>query len=290
MNLFRSFKRSTGAAMLAATILATSQFAAPTPANAAVFVSVAIAPPPIPVYEQPLCPGEGYIWTPGYWAWNGEGYEWVEGAWVVAPYVGALWTPGYWGYSGGYFWHAGYWGRSIGYYGGINYGFGYFGTGFYGGYWNGGRFFYNSAYNHLNVTHIHNVYVNRVNGFDGRPGGAAFTSRPGLAVGNHGSNVQTAAFGSRNGFSGNPGIQNNPTHGFATNAPQQVQNQGALQHGNLQQPSYNQATASRGSFTASPRPSQPPPTAQPNARPNAPAPAPRYSGSAHGGSERAGHR
>ena len=27
-------------------------------------------PPPLPVYEQPPCPVEGYIWTPGYWAWG----------------------------------------------------------------------------------------------------------------------------------------------------------------------------------------------------------------------------
>ena len=49
------------------------------------------------------------------------------------PTTGALWTPGDWGYGyGGYFWNAGYWGPYVGYYGGINYGFGYFGIGFYG--------------------------------------------------------------------------------------------------------------------------------------------------------------
>src|SRR5947208_15947278 len=42
---------------------------------AQVFVSVRIGPPALPVYAQPLCPGSGYIWTPGYWAWNDdEGY------------------------------------------------------------------------------------------------------------------------------------------------------------------------------------------------------------------------
>ena len=62
------------------------------------------APPAIPDYDQPQAPGDGYIWTPGYWAWTGDGYEWVQGAWVLAPYTGALWTPGYWGYGyGGYF-------------------------------------------------------------------------------------------------------------------------------------------------------------------------------------------
>ena len=98
----------------------------------------------------------------------------MDGDWVYPPYMGALWTPGYWGWGGGvYFWNPGYWGRRVGYYGGINYGFGYFGTGFWGGYWRGGRFFYNGEYNHLGF-HDGTVYNHRVEGFDGRPGGAAF--------------------------------------------------------------------------------------------------------------------
>ena len=57
-----------------------------------------------------------------------------------------LWTPGYWGYEGGvYGWHAGYWGPHVGFYGGVNYGFGYGGVGFVGGEWRGGVFAYNSA-------------------------------------------------------------------------------------------------------------------------------------------------
>ena len=56
-----------------------------------------VAPPAIPDYDQPPCPGDGYIWTPGYWAWGPDGYYWVNGAWVLPPYAGALWTPGYWG-------------------------------------------------------------------------------------------------------------------------------------------------------------------------------------------------
>jgi hypothetical protein len=27
-------------------------------------------PPDLPTYEQPMCPGDGYIWTPGYRAWG----------------------------------------------------------------------------------------------------------------------------------------------------------------------------------------------------------------------------
>lgn len=104
------------------------------------------APPELPEYDQPPAPGPGYLWTPGYWAWGPGGYYWVPGAWVEAPYYGALWTPPYWGWYGGYYrFHPGYWGRHVGYYGGINYGFGYIGIGYFGGYWSGNSFYYNSA-------------------------------------------------------------------------------------------------------------------------------------------------
>jgi hypothetical protein len=124
-------------------------------------IAVRIAPPVIPVYEQPICPGDGYLWTPGYWAWDDavNDYYWVPGTWVEAPEVGFLWTPGYWGWrEGGYFWNEGWWGPTVGFYGGVNYGFGYFGTGFGGGRWDGGHFFYNRAVLNVNVTVIHNVY------------------------------------------------------------------------------------------------------------------------------------
>ena len=126
--------------------------------RAAVYLSVTIAPPLLPVYEQPLIPGPGYIWTPGYWAWGPDGFYWVPGTWVLAPYVGALWTPGYWAWRGGaYWWHPGYWGRHVGFYGGVNYGFGYTGYGYHGGYWRRGTFTYNRAVN--NVTNVRNVTV-----------------------------------------------------------------------------------------------------------------------------------
>jgi WXXGXW repeat (2 copies) len=126
-------------------------------------ISVRIGPPALPVYEQPLCPGPGYLWTPGYWAWSDDdGYYWVPGTWVEAPSPGLLWTPGYWGWNDGvYVWNGGYWGPEVGFYGGINYGFGYGGEGFYGGEWRGGSFFYNSAVTRVNTTTITNVYVNK---------------------------------------------------------------------------------------------------------------------------------
>jgi hypothetical protein len=126
---------------------------------AQVFVSVRIGPPALPIYAQPICPGPGYFWTPGFWAWNDDGgYYWVPGTWVVAP-VGMLWTPGYWGWGGGFYaWHAGYWGPHVGFYGGINYGFGYGGVGFAGGEWRGGGFYYNRSVTNVSVTNVTNVY------------------------------------------------------------------------------------------------------------------------------------
>ena len=126
--------------------------------EATVVVKATIAPPALPDYVQPACPADGYIWTPGYWAWGGRGYYWVAGVWVMPPSVGLLWTPGYWGFYQGYYgFHRGYWGDHIGYYGGVNYGFGYYGTGFYGGRWEGGHFRYNAAVWHVDER-IHNVY------------------------------------------------------------------------------------------------------------------------------------
>ena len=134
----------------------------PVTARAAVFVSVGIAPPALPVYVQPPCPRPGFLWTPGYWAYGPAGYYWVPGVWAAPPAVGMLWTPPYWGWGGGvYVFHPGYWGPHVGYYGGINYGFGYMGVGFVGGYWHGGEFAYNRAVMNVNTTVIHNTYINR---------------------------------------------------------------------------------------------------------------------------------
>jgi WXXGXW repeat (2 copies) len=149
-------------------------------------VAIRIGPPALPVYEQPLCPGDGYLWTPGYWAYDNDisDYYWVPGTWVMAPEVGFLWTPAYWGWGGdGFVFYDGYWGPHVGFYGGINYGFGYFGTGFEGGRWDNGHFFYNRAVLNIDVTNIHNVYdthvtYNNVSRVSYNGGNGGITARP----------------------------------------------------------------------------------------------------------------
>src|ERR1700733_10803474 len=159
MHKMRSF-RSALWLFLAALMLFT-----PAVAHAQVAVSITVAPPALPVYVQPICPGDGYLWTPGYWSWSDDDgdYYWVPGTWVEAPTPGFLWTPGYWGWNEGvYAWNGGYWGPHIGFYGGVNYGFGYVGEGYEGGRWEGDHFFYNRSVSNVNVTVIHNVYSKTV--------------------------------------------------------------------------------------------------------------------------------
>ncbi len=152
------------------------------PAQVSFGLSVTIGPPPLPVYVQPPCPVPGYIWLPGFWAWDPNfGYYWVPGMWTQPPYYGALWTPGYWGWSNGaYVWYDGYWGPVVGFYGGINYGYGYPGTGYYGGYWRGNAFYYNRTVNNINVMNVTNYYSSTVRTV--RPAGASFNGPGGIAV------------------------------------------------------------------------------------------------------------
>jgi hypothetical protein len=179
MNITRTLRYL----VIAAAVLAFSVVS-----SAQIFLSVNFGPPALPVYPQPVCPTEGYIWTPGYWAWGPYGYYWVPGTWVPAPQPGLLWTPGYWGYGTGlYYWHPGYWGPVVGFYGGIPYGYGYTGAGYAGGYWRDNHFYYNQAVSNVNVTVVHNVYkttvINNTTNitqvsYNGGPGGIAAHPTP----------------------------------------------------------------------------------------------------------------
>ena len=63
-------------------------------ASAQTHISVGIGVPLPPGVEFVTgAPAPGYVWAPGYWAWNGVAYVWVEGRWLLArsgpPFVGA---------------------------------------------------------------------------------------------------------------------------------------------------------------------------------------------------------
>jgi hypothetical protein len=86
----------------------------------------------------------------------------------------------------------------VGFYGGINYGFGYFGVGYAGGYWRGRSFFYNRAVDHVNVVNVTNVYnrtvVNNVSvsrvSYSGGPGGIGSRPTPAELAAAHDRHVE----------------------------------------------------------------------------------------------------
>src|SRR5271156_1445809 len=97
----RILRSSTLALMLSAcSVIALSTGAY---AQVSISVSVDLAPPALPTYDQPVIPGDGYLWAPGYWAWDPDqvDYYWVPATWVQAPEPGLLWTPGYWAWGDG---------------------------------------------------------------------------------------------------------------------------------------------------------------------------------------------
>jgi hypothetical protein len=151
-------------------------------------------PPPLPETDQPPMPAYGYEWTPGAWSWNPDinDYYWTPGAWVLPPAIGLFWTPGYWAWDDGvYLYNAGYWGPHVGFYGGIDYGFGYWGHGYDGGYWRGRTFYYNRAYNNIGRLHINALYERRAPG-DRRGGRASYNGGPGGVVATKGADERLA--------------------------------------------------------------------------------------------------
>jgi hypothetical protein len=72
-----------------------------------------IAPtaPPAPETEViPVTPGDEYVWTAGYWRYNGGQWVWTPGSYVMRPSKSAAWVPGHWEKKhGGYVWADGYW-------------------------------------------------------------------------------------------------------------------------------------------------------------------------------------
>ncbi len=229
--------------------LAVGLLAIPTQSRAqvAVGISVRVGPPVLPIYAQPICPSPGYIWTPGYWAYGDDGYFWVPGTWVEPPEVGLLWTPGYWGWEdGAYLWYPGYWGPEVGFYGGINYGFGYTGVGFFGGYWRGGSYYYNRSVTNVDVTVVRNTYnttvinnnttINRVS-FNGGRGGttARATSHELEAARQHHVQMTSEQTQHQQAARGNRTLLASVNHGrpdiAATPRPGQFNGRGAVNNG-----------------------------------------------------------
>jgi hypothetical protein len=74
-------------------------------------VLVAQEPPAVRVETQTTSPGPNYLWTRGYWRWNGVTYIWVPGSWIIRPRPAAVYVEGHWLRRGSrWVWVPGHWG------------------------------------------------------------------------------------------------------------------------------------------------------------------------------------
>jgi hypothetical protein len=81
----------------------------PTASQARVGVFVDIAPPVAVVETPPPPPRVGYVWAPGYYAWQGGAHVWVPGRYIE-PRVGYHWVPDHWRQRGPhYYFVPGHW-------------------------------------------------------------------------------------------------------------------------------------------------------------------------------------
>lgn len=95
---------------LAQSFLLSATLVAGTAALAQVSFSINIGPPP-PIMEVVPMMQPGYVWAPGYWAWNHDGHVWVRGRSMVQR-MGYRWEPDRWEQRGGaYYRHPGKWAR-----------------------------------------------------------------------------------------------------------------------------------------------------------------------------------
>ena len=81
--------RTLAAAFMLAVVTATASTMAA--ARTDVDVNIGIGPPPALVETVPPSRA-GYVWAPGYWAWNGHKHVWKKGYWMHER-RGYAWAP-----------------------------------------------------------------------------------------------------------------------------------------------------------------------------------------------------
>ncbi len=62
-----------------------------TPATTVIMQS---EPPPPQVEFVPISPGPDYVWTPGWWSWDGSAWIWIGGRWHFPVRPGQVWFRG----------------------------------------------------------------------------------------------------------------------------------------------------------------------------------------------------
>lgn len=97
---------------IARTLVLSLALVAGSTAFAQISFNIVVAPP-APMYEVVPVMQPGYVWAPGYWAWNNDRHIWVRGRTIVQR-DGYLWAPDRWVQQGGsYVRQPGRWERSL---------------------------------------------------------------------------------------------------------------------------------------------------------------------------------
>jgi hypothetical protein len=93
-----------------ASLFAAGAAVAPQISSAAVDIEVGIAPP-APRYEVAPAPRTGYVWSQGYWGWDGHKHVWHSGRWQKERH-GEHWVAENWEHRGDHWYlHNGHWDR-----------------------------------------------------------------------------------------------------------------------------------------------------------------------------------
>ena len=93
MKIHRFLKATVHALMVASALAGSTACASAAPRGR---VYVRVGPPPPLVETRIVAPGPGYIWIPGYHAWDGRAYAWRPGRWDRGPRPNARWVPARW--------------------------------------------------------------------------------------------------------------------------------------------------------------------------------------------------
>ncbi|MFA5940495.1 MAG: YXWGXW repeat-containing protein [Sinimarinibacterium sp.] len=94
-------------------LLAVGAFAAPLTSFAEpteLKIIVDTAPPAAKKSAPPTASKVGYVWSSGYWNWNGSAYVWTEGSWVAVVEPAKKWVEPTWTQQGTkWYFTAGHW-------------------------------------------------------------------------------------------------------------------------------------------------------------------------------------
>ena len=112
--MMRTLYTALAAAAISTPALIAPAMFSPAAAQASMNLGLTIGtPPPAPIYEAVPAPRSGYVWAPGFWAWEGGRHVWRTGYWMPER-RGYHWVPDRWAQEhGGWRHEQGHWDHDV---------------------------------------------------------------------------------------------------------------------------------------------------------------------------------